>query len=457
MANIKARKVHKFDFKPFSQKQLRVLNWWSENSPVKDRRMMIADGSIRAGKTLAITLSFILFVMKNYNNQNAAIAGKSVGAVRRNIVPNMLSMLLSLGFDYVDHRSDNYIEIIKGDTVNNVYLFGLKDATSASHIQGLTLASAFVDECVIADREGFNQLLGRCSVDGSKIFCSCNPESPYHWFYTDFIKQAKKKNILYIHFNMDDNPSLSEEIKEEYKRMFSGVWASRFIDGQWVTANGLVYDMFNDDTHIIDFNDIPFEEAQKWCLGIDYGTANPTAALLCFKTYDGDIYVVDEYYHAGGQLKGMEDDDDFDNVTGYEEQKTDLEYTSDMRMFLTDHQGFTSLTWRQLDTVIDPAAASFCLQMRKMGMRVKHANNSVLDGIRTVATYLGNNRLFICDKCTNLISEMHNYSWDEKAQLKGIDQVVKQHDHAQDALRYSVMYLKDKRDVSRAAINVGYW
>lgn len=188
--------------------------------------------------------------------------------------------------------------------------------------------------------------------------------------------------------------------------------------------------MFNDDTHIIDFNDIPFEEAQKWCLGIDYGTANPTAALLCFKTYDGDIYVVDEYYHAGGQLKGMEDDDDFDNVTGYEEQKTDLEYTSDMRMFLTDHQGFTSLTWRQLDTVIDPAAASFCLQMRKMGMRVKHANNSVLDGIRTVATYLGNNKLFICDKCTNLISEMHNYSWDEKAQEKGIDAVIKKHDHA---------------------------
>lgn len=338
-------------------------------------------------------------------------------------------MLLSLGYDYVDHRSDNYIEIIKGDTVNNVYLFGLKDATSAGHIQGLTLCSAFIDEAVIADRDGFNQLIGRCSIDGSKIFCSCNPESPYHWFYTDFIKQARKKNILYIHFTMDDNPSLSEEIKEEYRRMFSGVWADRFIAGKWEVANGLVYDMFNDDTHLIDFNDIPFEEAQKWCLGIDYGTANPTAALLCFKTYDGDIYVVDEYYHAGGQLKGMEDDD-FDNITGYEEQKTDLEYTSDMRMFLTDHQGFTSLTWRQLDTVIDPAAASFCLQMRKMGMRVKHANNSVLDGIRTVATYLGNNRLFICGKCKNLIGELHDYSWDEKAQEKGDDRPKKEHDHA---------------------------
>lgn len=456
--NIKAKRVHKFNFKPFSKKQLMVLNWWADNSPVKDRKMMIADGSIRAGKTLAITLSFILFVMRNYSGENAAIAGKSVGAVRRNIIPNMLSMLLSLGYEYVEHRSDNYIEIIKGDVVNNIYLFGLKDATSASHIQGLTLAAAFIDECVIADRDGFNQLIGRCSVDGSKIFCSCNPESPYHWFYTDFIRQAKKKNILYIHFNMDDNPSLSDEIKEDYRRMFSGVWADRFILGKWVTANGLVYDMWNDDTHIIDFNDIPFIDAQKWCLSIDYGTANATCGLLCFKSYDGDIYVVDEYFHAGGRLKGMEDgEDNFDNVEGYEAQKTDLEYANDMKVFMMDNQPFTSLAWRQIDLVVDPAAASFCLQLRKSGMRVKHANNSVLDGIRTVATYLGNNKLFISNKCKNLIDEMHTYSWDEKAQVKGLDVPVKQNDHAADSLRYGIMFLKDKRDSSRAAINVGYW
>lgn len=198
-----------------------------------------------------------------------------------------------------------------------------------------------------------------------------------------------------------------------------------------MTANGLVYDMWDDDTHIIDFNDIPFIDAQKWCLSIDYGTANATCGLLCFKSYDGDIYVVDEYFHAGGRLKGMEDgEDNFDNIEGYEAQKTDLEYANDMKVFMMDNQPFTSLTWRQIDLVVDPAAASFCLQLRKSGMRVKHANNSVLDGIRTVATYLGNNKLFISNKCKNLIDEMHTYSWDEKAQVKGIDQVIKQNDHA---------------------------
>lgn len=393
--------------------------------------------------------------MKNYKYQNAAIAGKSVGAVRRNIVPNMLSILLSLGYEYVDHRSDNYLEIIKDDVVNYVYLFGLKDATSASHIQGLTLCSCFVDECVVADRDGFNQLLGRCSVEKSKIFCSCNPESPYHWFYTDFIKQAKKKNILYIHFTMDDNPSLSDEIKIEYKRMFSGVWADRFVAGKWVTASGIIYDMFKDDKHIINFNDIPFMDAAKWCVGVDVGTANPTSFQLVFKSYGGKFYVVNEYYHHGGRLK-MEDDN-MDSVTGYEEQKTDLEYANDLRQFLIENYPFTGLRWNQVDIIVDPAAASFVLQLKKMGFKVKYANNAVLDGIRTVSTYMANNQFFVCDKCTNFINEVHNYSWDEKAQAKGIDSPEKINDHCSDAVRYGVMYLKDKRDMSRAAINVGYW
>lgn len=125
MANVKKRRVFTFDFKPFSEKQLRVLNWWADDSPVKDRRMMIADGSIRSGKTTAITLSFILYVMKNFNYQNVAIAGKSVGAVRRNILQSMQSMLLSLGYEWVEHRSENYIEIIKDERVNYVYIFGL--------------------------------------------------------------------------------------------------------------------------------------------------------------------------------------------------------------------------------------------------------------------------------------------------------------------------------------------
>ena len=330
----------------------------------------------------------------------------------------------------------------------------LKDATSSSHIQGLTLAGAFVDEAVVSDRDGFNQLLGRCSVDKSKIWVSCNPESPYHWFYTDFIKQAKKKNILYVHFTMDDNPSLSEEIKKEYKRMFSGVWAERFVSGKWVVARGLIYDMFN-DFHILRWEDIPYQDADKWCVGIDYGTANATCFLLGFKDFEGNIYVINEYFHEGGRLAQGESSED--DILGYENQKTDAEYASDLKQFLIYNYELTGLGYRNIEIVCDPAAASFILHLRKSRFRVKQGDNAVLDGIRTVSTYFGSNKLFISEKCKNLIEELHNYSWDEKAQAKGVDAPKKESDHAVDSLRYLVMRLKHRKELSRAAINVGYW
>lgn len=303
-------------------------------------------------------------------------------------------------------------------------------------------------EAVVADEDGFNQLIGRCSVEGSKIWVSCNPESPYHWFYVNFIKQAKQKNILYIHFTMDDNPSLSETIKEEYRRMFSGVWKSRFIDGKWVIANGIIYDMFNDEKHIVKDSQIPYDEIDKWCIGVDYGTGNSTCFLLLGRA-DDIIYVVGEYYFAGRQEAQEQ---------GYfEAQKTDLEYAEDMRQFIRDYYDLTGLNYRNIDIMVDPAANSFILQMRRLKMKSKRAVNDVLDGIRTVATYFGSDRLFISENCKNLIGEIHTYSWDEKAQARGVDSPKKENDHCCDALRYGIMKLKDKDKLSNATRNVGLW
>ncbi len=177
--------------------------------------------------------------------------------------------------------------------------------------------------------------------------------------------------------------------------------------------------MWKDEQHIIDFNDIPFNEAVKWCVGVDFGTANPTTFQLMFKSYTGKIYVVAEYYHAGGKVTSDDGDESFDNIVGYESQKTDLEYANDLKWFLKELTPFTGLRWRDIEIVIDPAAASFSLQLRKLQFRVRSANNAVLDGIRTVSTYMGNNQFFVSNKCSHLISELHGYSWDEKSQIKG--------------------------------------
>ena len=221
-----------FKFKPFSDKQLKLLNFWVEGSPVSHKDHIIADGSIRSGKTTALALSFVLFVMSNFTDQNAGMCSKSIGIFRRNVLAPLKQMMFTLGFEVVEHRSDNYFEVIKGNIVNNFYIFGGRDERSQDDIQGATLCSLFLDEVVLMPKSFVNQALGRCSVNNSKFFYSCNPSSPYHWFYLDFIQKIEKLNGIYLHFTMDDNLSLSDEIKDRYKRNFSGVFYRRYILGK---------------------------------------------------------------------------------------------------------------------------------------------------------------------------------------------------------------------------------
>ena len=201
----------------------------------------------------------------------------------------------------------------------------------------MTLCALLLDEVALMPQSFYNQATARLSVEGAKVFCNCNPESPYHWFYTDVLKNLKEQNGLYVHFTMEDNLTLSEEIKNRYKKMYSGVFADRYIKGKWVVANGLIYDMFK-SRHEIEPEDIPYEDIVKWCVGVDYGTANATAFLLCGKTADGTIYVCKEYYFAG-RLEAQAQND-------FEAQKTDLEYAEDMKQFISDNYNLTGQVYR---------------------------------------------------------------------------------------------------------------
>lgn len=247
---------------------------------------------------------------------------------------------------------------------------------------------------------------------------------------------------------MDDNLSLSGSVKERYKTMYSGVFAKRYIEGRWVTADGLIYDMFSDEYNIVEPENIPWEKALKYCISTDYGTGNTTCFLLGFKDVDGNIYICKEYYFEGRREAQAHGD--------YDAQKTDLEFTDDMRQFINENSRHTGLTYRDIEIMVDPAAASFKLQMRRFHMKAKNADNSVLDGIRTVATYFGSQKLFVSRECENLIKEIHTYSWDAKAQAHGEDKPIKQFDHACDAMRYMIMRLKDKHAVKNMTRNMGW-
>lgn len=262
-----------FQFKPFSQKQRKILNWWCPDSPVKGYDGIIADGAIRSGKTVSMSLSFAIWAMDTFNGQNFAMCGKTIGSFRRNVLFWLKLMLKSRGYQVSDHRADNLVIIRHGAVENYFYIFGGKDERSQDLIQGITLAGVFFDEVALMPESFVNQATGRCSVQGSKYWFNCNPDGPYHWFKVNWINkstgylgrektakvraeaaakglEAGLKNILYVHFTMDDNLSLSEEIKARYRSMYTGVFFKRYILGLWAMAEGIIYDMFDADKHV---------------------------------------------------------------------------------------------------------------------------------------------------------------------------------------------------------------
>lgn len=217
---------------------------------MKDKNGIIADGAIRSGKTLVMSLSYVMWAMSNYNGYNFGMCGKTIASFRRNVLSFLLLVLKARGYSVNYKRSDNRITVSKGNVVNDFWVFGGKDESSQDLIQGMTLAGCLFDEVALMPRSFVNQATARCSVDGSKYWFNCNPESPEHWFKTDWIDKCNDKDVLYLHFTMDDNLSLSEKIKQRYRAQYEGVFYDRFIRGLWVAAAGRIYTALDKDNVI---------------------------------------------------------------------------------------------------------------------------------------------------------------------------------------------------------------
>lgn len=415
-----------FRFAPFSKKQRQVLNWWTESSPVKDMDGIIADGSIRSGKTVSMSLGFVLWAMTSFERQSFGMCGKTIGSFRRNVLASLKLMLRSRGYQVLDHRADNMLTIRRGTRENYFYIFGGKDERSQDLIQGITLAGLLCDEVALMPESFVNQATARCSVAGSKFWFNCNPEGPFHWFKLKWIDEARKKHLLYLHFTMADNLSLSEVIKERYRSQWSGVFYDRYIRGMWRVAEGLIYDMFSEREHVIDARELATLGLDKGSsvVSCDYGTQNATVFLLWQRGADGVSYAVREYYYSGRDKR---------------RQKTDAEYADDLVSWL---DGI-----RPRHIIVDPSAASFIAELSKRGFFVVRANNDVADGIRTVGSELTQGRLKISSACKHTREEFATYAWDPKAAEKGLDKPLKEHDHCMDALRYYVY--TERRRVAR--------
>ncbi|MEE1536303.1 MAG: PBSX family phage terminase large subunit [Ruminococcus sp.] len=398
-----------------SPKQKLVLKW-AHLTKFKNRKAIICDGSVRSGKTVSMILGFVHWAMRFFDGKNFGICGKTISSTERNIILPLLNMP-----DITDYYSLQYIRgenkriiIRSGSHTNTFFIFGGKDESSYTLVQGITLSGVLFDEVALMPKSFVDQAVARTlSEPEARYWFNCNPESAKHWFYKEWICNTRQKKALHLHFTMQDNPILSPEQIADAERLYTGVFYNRYIKGLWCVAEGLIYPMFDKAVHVTHHPEL--QPGGDYYISCDYGTLNPTSAGLWYLQLDGHAIRLREYYYDGRKTKTP---------------RTDEEHYAALEQLAGD------VADKVRAVIVDPSAASFIECIRRHGLfRVWQADNSVLNGIRDTSSLLQMQYLHICDNCTDIIREFSLYRWDESATE---DRPIKENDHAMDDMRYFV-------------------
>ena len=371
-----------------SNKQFQILLF-----PKTKYQALICDGAVRSGKTSIMSLSFVRWAMEEYDGMNFGVCGKTVQSAERNIINPLLTLryLPKNGYVLKWSRTTNCLTVKRGRKTNRFYVFGGKDESSYTLIQGITLAGVLLDEVALMPKSFVEQAMARCSVHGTKFWFNCNPESPSHWFYQEWIQKPEEHNAMHLHFLMTDNPGLSDETISRYESMFSGVFYDRYVRGEWVVAEGRVYQQFADNPDKFIFHEPITGLDGQFYVSIDYGTANPCSMGLWCVQENRAIRIKEWYFDSRKEGR----------------QLTDEEYYAELER-LTEGYFIRKV-------IVDPSAASFIETIRRHGkFFVWGADNDVLDGIRVTSTLLTAGMLLIHESCKDAIREFGLYRWDEK-------------------------------------------
>lgn len=414
-----------FKWGPLSRKQKMVLTWWRPKSRYADYNGIICDGSIRSGKTVSMGFAFAIWAMTTFDRQNFGMCGKTIEAFRRNVLVTLKRQMRARGYHVAERKSENLVIISKGNRANMFYLFGGKDERSQDLIQGITLAGILFDEVALMPESFVNQATARCSVEGSKWWFNCNPQGPHHWFKVKWINQCRKRKLVYLHFTMSENLTLSMAIKQRYAAQYIGVFYKRYILGLWVIAEGVIYDMFDPKRHV---TKKPPDTHSEFYISSDFGIQNANVWLMWQQIKDTNRW----YQRAESVYSGREKN----------RQKTVKELADDLDALCGGK--------KPRKVIIDPSAAAMKAELHRRGYKTLDADNDVIDGISDVQTMLQQDRILIDASCKNTRQEYESYAWDPKAADRGEDKPVKIGDHCMDATRYFVRTLHlVKRDESR--------
>ena len=390
-------------YSQFSAKQIRSMLWW-QMPDTKDYDAIVCDGSVRSGKTISMTIGFVLWSGSRFNGESFAFCGKTIDSLKKNVIIPMQKWLE--GIALIELRK-SYCDITINKMTNRYYFFGGKDEGSYKLIQGITLAGAFFDEVALMPKSFVDQGIARCSVDGSKFWFNCNPESPHHWFYKDWIdesgenaKKVKAKNRLRLHFMMEDNYSLSDSIRQRYERMYSGVFYKRYILGLWVSAEGVIYKQFADDPEKF-IIDAPPDDIMYCNIGFDFGGNGSAHAGICtgFSRSLKTTVILDEYYRK--------------------EIITPEELERDFINFVLCCQK----KYKIFDAYLDSAEQVLIKGIRvactkaKVPIEIHNAHkSSILERIRFTNQIMSQERFFVMRHCKHIIEAFKTAVWDSKKQ-----------------------------------------
>ena len=396
------------EWAPFSPKALDFL----QNA---NARLNILHGSVRSSKTINCTVKWLDYLVSGPKG-DLAMLGRTTATLQRNVLNDLFDIVGPKNFRWIN-RQQGELRIFN----RRIYCFGANNEDAESKIRGATFAGAYCDEASLYPQSVFNQLMARMSIPGAQCFCNTNPDSPFHWFYTDYIINDDIEDKKVWHFTMDDNLSLDPDYVKALKQMYRGVWYDRMIRGLWVAAEGRIYDMFEPEEHMVDtakyIKDLNINpNAIKWLVGCDYGTASVMTWGLYAKLPNGVVLKTAEYYYDAVK-RGV--------------QKTDSEFAMDFQIWLGKKRPWA--------VYVDPSAASWKLELMQRGYKVLNADNDVINGIRYVSSEISLGKYFVDRTCVNTRNEYQSYVWDQQAQMQGRDKPLKVHDHTCDCDRY-VLY-----------------
>lgn len=392
-------------------------------------RINVWEGSVRSGKTIASLLRFLIYVATSTVRGELVVVSRTRDSAARNVfAPLMDPTLFGPIAQHIHYTAGAPTATVLGRTV---WVLGSSDVRSENVLRGLTCAGAYVDEITLLREDFFTQLLNRL-WEGARLFGTTNPDNPAHWLKRRFLNRLSDLPDWRVwKFFLDDNPVLSEERKAAIRRENTGLFYRRNVLGEWVAAEGAIFDMWDPDRHVIPWADLP-ALVDLIAVGVDYGTTNATSAILLGVTdettpqgrRDSRLVLVDEWR--------------YDAATS-QVRLTDAQLSTRLRDWLTQPHTPQVSTLTPRWVCVDPAAASFKVQLVQDGIPgVVDADNDVLYGIRTTASLLASGRLVVTDRCAGFVNEAPGYSWDPKATEKGEDKPLKVADHSLDAARYAI-------------------